>query len=421
MAGFWAAAAYAGVSLAPPMDKPGVVKHILHQHFRWWAKKHDIFNTDGTMNIGFVYPNMYMCEDYNSPQSVYWSMKSFCHLGLSEDHPFWHAEEQSLGSGPISSIIEPPMHIICSSRSHHFLLSSGQYCPWPLKATEAKYGKFAYSAHFGFSVPTGPLIQQIAPDSTLAIKIRSDDSWKLRWISWNIRFSSATLFANGVREKIPVLISSWKPWAMFDITIESALMASSTHWPDWHVRIHKISVGSDASAFDFETVEGGFAIYGRREADGLPIPSSESIKQVSSQSGTRSTELCYTSSESCLVVSSQGASGICSTKPASANPIPNTLHASGSMLKPDSNTNLMCQRTLIPTLTATIPAAESKEHRCFYLVTCVFAMSNARSDLIDTWTNMPKVYLGHVEQASEDTPCIYLEDLQSTNESIVQG
>jgi len=44
---------------------------------------------------------------------------------------------------------------------------------------QAKYGKFAYSSSFGFSVPTGPLrIAQQAPDSTLAL---SDDSEQERW------------------------------------------------------------------------------------------------------------------------------------------------------------------------------------------------------------------------------------------------
>jgi len=72
------------------------------------------------------------------------------------------------------------MQIVCDSGSHHFLLSSGQFCPWPLKATEAKYGKFAYSSHFGFSVPTGPLIQQMAPDSTLALSLNEGESWYTR-------------------------------------------------------------------------------------------------------------------------------------------------------------------------------------------------------------------------------------------------
>lgn len=149
--------AFAEVELPEPLNDWGVVKGLLLRHFRWWSDKHDLFNVDGTLTIGFTYPNMYMSEDYNSPQSPYWALKSFLALGLTESHPFWTTEEKPLlrvESHEITSV-GPPMHIVCNTQNHHFLLSMGQYCPWPLKATEAKYGKFAYSSHFGFSVPTG--------------------------------------------------------------------------------------------------------------------------------------------------------------------------------------------------------------------------------------------------------------------------
>ncbi|KAK2033981.1 hypothetical protein LX32DRAFT_700635 [Colletotrichum zoysiae] len=71
-----------------PLGSPGAVKGFLMRHLRWWAKNsEDIFYPDGTLNIGWLYP-------------------------------------------------------------------------------QAKYCKFAYSSAFAFSVPTGPLIQQMAPDNT---------------------------------------------------------------------------------------------------------------------------------------------------------------------------------------------------------------------------------------------------------------
>jgi hypothetical protein len=159
------------VVLPAPLNDWGIVKGLLLRHFRWWSKKHNMFNVDGTLTIGFAYPNMYMSEDYNSPQSPYWALKSFLSLGLPDHHPFWTAQEKPLPRADELSVVSvrPPMHIVCSTKNHHFLLSMGQFCPWPLKATEAKYGKFAYSSHFGFSVPTGTLIQQMAPDNTLAL------------------------------------------------------------------------------------------------------------------------------------------------------------------------------------------------------------------------------------------------------------
>ncbi|KAI9874437.1 MAG: hypothetical protein M1823_007684, partial [Watsoniomyces obsoletus] len=161
-----------------------------------------------------------MSEDYNSPQSPYWALKSFLALGLPPSHPFWAASEKPL---PITSGLEitpvrPPMHVVCRSDNHHFLLSTGQFCPWPLKATEAKYGKFAYSSQFGFSVPTGTLIQQIAPDNTLALSKDDGDTWRVPWKVAEHRFGGAQVRNEGkVVGAIPILSSKWKPWKDADI------------------------------------------------------------------------------------------------------------------------------------------------------------------------------------------------------------
>ena len=57
-AAFWAAVALAGVELPYPVNDKGTLKGLLLRHLRWWSSKRDIFNTDGTLNIGFTYPNM---------------------------------------------------------------------------------------------------------------------------------------------------------------------------------------------------------------------------------------------------------------------------------------------------------------------------------------------------------------------------
>ncbi|CAK7202816.1 hypothetical protein SEUCBS139899_005543 [Sporothrix eucalyptigena] len=93
MSAFWAAAAVAGVELAEPVGDLGTIKGILIRHLRWWAARPDIFSHNGILSIGFGYPNLYISEEYNSPQSVYWCLKSFVALCLAEDHPFWSAEE----------------------------------------------------------------------------------------------------------------------------------------------------------------------------------------------------------------------------------------------------------------------------------------------------------------------------------------
>ena len=45
------------------------------------------------LSIGYGYPNLFMCESYNSAGSPYWALKAFLPLALPEDHPFWTAEE----------------------------------------------------------------------------------------------------------------------------------------------------------------------------------------------------------------------------------------------------------------------------------------------------------------------------------------
>lgn len=43
--------------LPKPLDSPGSVKGFLLRHMRWWARNStDIFNVDGTLNIGWLYP-----------------------------------------------------------------------------------------------------------------------------------------------------------------------------------------------------------------------------------------------------------------------------------------------------------------------------------------------------------------------------
>jgi hypothetical protein len=183
----------------------------LLRHLRWWSDKDDLFNVDGTLTIGFTYPSMYMSEDYNSPQSPYWALKSFIAVALPEDHLFWTTREKPLPpiEGPAAKSVHPPMHIVCNTKNHHFLLSTGQYCPWPLKATEAKYGKFAYSSHFGFSVPTGTLIQQIAPDSTLAVSKDGGDTWRVPWKVGEHSFGTASVRSKGhVVESLPMFKSA---------------------------------------------------------------------------------------------------------------------------------------------------------------------------------------------------------------------
>src|SRR5699024_9406771 len=88
---FWSALAFSGTEALPW----GVIKGILNRHMRWWFSQ-PIFDAEGKLTLGYRYPNLHMCEGYNSSQSPYWALKSFAVLALPEEHPFWQAEELPL-------------------------------------------------------------------------------------------------------------------------------------------------------------------------------------------------------------------------------------------------------------------------------------------------------------------------------------
>ncbi|UQC85899.1 uncharacterized protein CLUP02_11398 [Colletotrichum lupini] len=357
-AAFWSAAATAGVGLAPPLDDPGVVKGLLLRHLRWWAETPDMFNTDGTLSIGFTYPNMYLSEDYNSPQSVYWCLKTFVILGLSMDHAFWRCEEKphplqdvkplgtamerrQLDPGRVRAIW-PPRHILCNGTEHHFLLSSGQMTKKSFKGREAKYGKFAYSSTFGFSVPTGSLLSQMAPDSTLAASIDDGETWCVRWEPTEVRIELVSVSFSGVYNEVPSLVSVWKPWKWLDLEVETALVPVVESFPGWHVRIHKVRWNPKGEIPSWvgsvQLVDGGFAI-DSHTAMGKFLPK---------KSAHEADKQCYTEDiDRCLVYSSAGASGI-SDIIVEGKGLRRDVDRGAWVLRPDPNTNLIVQRSFIP-------------------------------------------------------------------------
>lgn len=413
MAGFWSAVAFANVELPAPLNDPGVVKGILLRHFRWWSDKPDVFNTDGTLTIGFTYPNMYMSEDYNSPQSPYWALKSFLALGLPSTHTFWTCEERQLPI-PTECIARnrPPLHILCNQPNHHFLLSSGQFCPWPLKATEAKYGKYAYSSNFGFSVPTGPLIQQIAPDSTLAVSKDGGDTWRVPWRQRTDTYLPSEVeirYEGSVSETVPCLVSIWQPFRDASVEVTTYVIAPSQRWPNWHVRLHKVLVmeeeDHEVRHFGVSAVQGGFAIQGRGHKFGEVLPAFSDVQDLWDEAAKRRHEFpegTVQTESSALICSDAGTSGIrllnFNTSGAERGMAPPPGRGDemsvGEVLKPDANTNLMWQRTLIPTIKVETNRTESTS----VFGCAVFALARtadrekqySKLDIAKLWADSPR-------------------------------
>ncbi|CAN9407478.1 unnamed protein product [Alternaria sp. RS040] len=349
-AAFWAAVVFAGVELPAPIEEMGLVKGLLLRHLRWWAKQPHIFNTDGTPNIGFAYPNMYLAEDYNSPQSVYWCLKSFLVLGLNDTDAFWQAEE--LGHPRIREeitrldnevgdikVLWPPRQILCNTQEHTFLLSSEQSTTKRFKAREAKYGKLAYSSAFGFSVPCGPSLEQVAPDSTLLVSMGlEEDDWKVRWSPYDVE--TGKVYMKECGETVPIMMSRWKPWIRLDVVIETLLMPPMRRWPGWSVRVHHVKCTTHLSMRErLQIVEGGFAA-SAQAADSVSIFEEPCAPLPTSAEHIEKTFGWWSNRDSAFILSESGASGIVNlTDPSLRDTSANVLVSSrATVIRADPNT-----------------------------------------------------------------------------------
>ncbi|KAE8330227.1 hypothetical protein BDV39DRAFT_190837 [Aspergillus sergii] len=395
MGAFYAAFALAGAyDSSSPYTSPGFVKGMLLRHLRWWATHSDnVFALDGTLTIGYLYPNMFMCEDYNSPQSPYWAMKSFVLLALATNDDFWQANElphplaaieetKSLESGV--KLLSAPFQILCDhpDGQHHFMISGGQFCVWPLKATQAKYSKFTYSSAFGFSVPTGLLLTQIAPDSTLAISGDDGETWVTRWQTT----TNPTIETFPINNQdVQCLRSGWKPWRSGSIEINTLVIPPCDNWPDWHVRVHRIrnTRAGSSNIEKLRLVEGAFSIEVKqpRRTPTLTENWGATVNSLDVAHGGR-----VESSTSCLVIGNGDASGI-------KNLFASECSLEGKVLKPDPNTNLMTPRTLIPTIEHDIPSLPGQD---IVIANAVFAISKGKTqfsqqELMKRWYQPPRL------------------------------
>ncbi|KAH6695573.1 hypothetical protein F5X68DRAFT_30989 [Plectosphaerella plurivora] len=379
MGAFWAAASLAKIEM-PPHLSPGVAKGLLLRHLRWWAapERGTMFHTDGSLSIGFTYPNMYLSEDYNSPQSSYWCLKSFVVLALGAGDEFWQCEELPYPDtdAPSIDLIWPSRHLLITHPSHHYALSAGQGSTKPFKAREAKYGKFAYSSLFGFSVPTGTLLHQIAPDSTLAMSIDGGETWSVRRDPYDVHVARVPL-GQGERD---ALVSRWKPWAYLDVVVETTLAAAPDEYPGWHVRKHRIFSMSTLPAWaeTLQVVDGGFAIDSTTkrgmfisQADGSP-----SAEGWTTDEGNKSS----------VVRSRAGVSGIVDF----SWRLPHAKTRSRTeVMRPDPNTNLMAPRTQLPVVRHDFPLGPETPSEEI-IVTAVFGVGPSWEEAAKSWENPPR-------------------------------
>ena len=309
------------------------------------------------LNVGYTYPNYYLAENYNSPGSPYWCMLSFVALALPATHQFWSCKEEphpfTQNPSPLPAIkaLKHPKHIMVHKGGHTFLLSSGQKCHYPLKATQAKYGHFAYSSAFGYSVPTGGYtLEQFVPESALALSDDGGEIWKMRRDVQDAQILH--------RDGVPVLYSTMHPWS--DVKVSTWLIPPQDESPNWHIRIHLIETRRELL-----TAEGGFAILGTNQKDGRTLTS---LSNGSPNEGTETTD------SSALVISKAGASGVSEAF--------DVNDRKGSICEADANSNLIEPRTLLPIIQTPIRASETR-----FFCTLVFAMPASSAGWEARWRN----------------------------------
>lgn len=231
------------------------------------------------------------------------------------------------------------MHIVTNLGGHTFLLSSGQQCSYPVKQSAAKYGKFAYSSAFGYSVPVGNgTLEELGGDNTLALSDDSGETWKCRRETKEARFE----YGGWLR-------SMWHPWK--DVAIETWLVAPSKEAPLFHLRVHRIRTGRKLTS-----AEGGFAIYGQGY-DGRALEPSQGESFGTFEQGGEA-----------RAASKAGASGIVDLGTSNSR--------KGQVIRTDANSNLVVARAVLPTLLGEHDASDKD----YWLVTGVFGLPNIGDD-----------------------------------------
>nr|WP_217906172.1 DUF2264 domain-containing protein [Vibrio natriegens] len=192
-AAFWAELAR---SEHPDIDI-ATAKSYWMQTMRWWANQ-PIWDQQAQLLPGFAYPNLIASEFYTSYASPMLALKAFNALYLSEQHPFWEAEEQPLPANmPARWIGE---HHLLIRRQGSYLLTNGAPAN-ELRNCNDKYSKFAYSSAHGLCVEsTHWLDQGWAGDNIFAFAHPQTRQW-----------ISRTRNINSYREG-DALVSLWQPF-----------------------------------------------------------------------------------------------------------------------------------------------------------------------------------------------------------------
>lgn len=278
---YWSAVAFTGLDVFTP----GIVKGLILRHLDGWLAQ-PFIGADGLFSIGYSYPNLIMAEDYNSPGSPYWALKAMLILALPEESAFWQAQCEPLPELDARHPVPEAGQIIVHSAEnrHAWMVMSGQFDKNNFVNFEQKYGKFAYSSQFGFTLERGRYgLNHAAVDSMLLFS-NGDDYYRGRR-----ECDSVSVSHEWVR-------SEWRPW--HDVAVTSWLIPVK----NGHIRIHRVTTPRPLSC-----VEGGFAANHHQQTrltltpDAVTVETTRDYSQIVNLTGDRQALLVTTPPNSNLL------------------------------------------------------------------------------------------------------------------------
>lgn len=228
-----------------PLPMP-VMKGIIVRNLEYWMKQ-PVFDNVGILTIGYCYANLQMSESYNSPQSPYWAMKTFAILALDENEPFWNCEAARLPVLQKQKLLKGAGMLIQRRKNGNVVaFPGGNTHPHEHGHMEEKYGKFAYSTKYGFSIMRSDQnLAEAAPDSVCSFRVHGH------------------IFVRGQAENIQVyedmVVSDWSP--VEGIRVHSEIIPTQ----NGHLRRHLVESEAACEAYD-----AGFAVP-MEEADGCSV------------------------------------------------------------------------------------------------------------------------------------------------------
>ena len=242
-AGFWSMAAAAGVDMGRGFDA-AVLKGLVARNIEAWDRMR-ICDNGGVLSVGYKYPNQHMCEGYNAAGSPYWCLMAFACLALPEDDPFWsaRASEISLTTDAVDVALGRSALIARDSGGEVTLYPSGCVPGHPFAQSDNKYGKFAYSSRFGFSVARSQRsLEEAAPDSMLSFVVAGRV-----FVRDDVDESKVDALDDGRR----AVRTTWSPCPGIDVSTELIPLS------DGQLRRHVIT-----SCIECEAYDAGFAVPG---------------------------------------------------------------------------------------------------------------------------------------------------------------